>query len=236
MNQINQIRQFPYEDAIRDGTARIAAQALGEAKSVSDVSRLYDSTLQFVIQFNDDIAGKEPPPRPVACKKGCAFCCANIHIHATPVEVLRIVQHVAEEFSEKRQKKVLQQVVEGDGHPTSPCPLLIGGACSVYAVRPLTCRGFNSYNATQCELKIRYGVSSTIGGYAHPQKITQAALDGLRLGILEQGLAPDVLELRLALKIAFIVEGAGERWLAGEDLFQAAEAQITDAPEAAENA
>ncbi|OIQ82991.1 flagellin N-methylase [mine drainage metagenome] len=72
----------------------------------------------------------------IACAKGCGHCChvsvpiADFeaqyiadNIGVRPVALQQSIRHGLDEFSER-----------------TPCPFLQQGACSIYAVRPLTCR------------------------------------------------------------------------------------------------
>jgi hypothetical protein len=88
-----------------------------------------------------------------------------------------------------------------------------------YPVRPLTCRGFNSRDARQCELFLKHGHKVTVPTYAPQIRLTTFVLDGMRAGVSEAGLKGDLVELTAALRIAFFVPDALERWLAGEPVF-----------------
>jgi hypothetical protein len=91
--------------------------------------------------------------------------------------------------------------------------------CSAYPVRPLTCRGFNSRDAHQCELFAQPGGKATVPTYVPQLRLTTFVLDGMRAGLTETGLPGDLLELTAALRIAFEVPDAFDRWRAGEAVF-----------------
>ena len=211
----------PYKATVRDGTARIVVGTLSAAGASGKLGPLFDAVMRFVAGLIDDMAEKEPAPQPIACRKGCAFCCANGPIDVTPLEVLGIVHHVALAFDEGAMRDLLAAVMADDGRTVTPCPLLKDKQCSVYAARPLACRGINSYNATKCEMKMKFGVGDTIvTGWVHPWKISEAAREGIEQGAHELGLDGRALDLRRALKIAFADTDAVERWLAGEPVFE----------------
>ncbi len=94
-----------------------------------------------------------------SCHPGCCACCKH-HILVTVVEARALAEYIREEFSaeqvrrlEKRTRRWLSWdrlrlqpsasapsplAAEAGGHPA--CPLLIDGICSVYPMRPVTCR------------------------------------------------------------------------------------------------
>src|SRR5262249_21283762 len=100
-----------------------------------------------------------------------------------------------------------------------PCPLLVDNRCSVYPVRPLTCRGFNSSDAHQCERWVKKRERIEVPIYERQHRLATFVLDGLRAGLSESGLPDDLLELTSALRIALTLPNAFDRWLAGEPIF-----------------
>jgi len=214
-------KNFPYEETVRQGTAKIVVEALSTSDAAARMGPLMDTAIGFVAGLIDGMTKKGPPPRPIACKKGCAFCCINTEIHVSPLEVLGIVRHVAVTFGEKDMRNLLEAVMADREQPGSPCPLLKDKKCSVYGGRPLACRGLNSYSATSCELNMKFGVAeATIKGWAHPWKIAAAARDGIGHGAEELDLDGRALNLRQALKIAFAAEDVAGKWLQGEPVFE----------------
>ena len=73
--------------------------------------------------------------RHMACRKGCDGCCR--HIAVFPVEAAYLAKAVAcLPAAEATAVRIRARNTPADG----PCPLLIDGACQVYAARPLICR------------------------------------------------------------------------------------------------
>ena len=99
-----------------------------------------------------------------ACKKGCHHCCSGL-IPATIPELLDLAQEV-DKWDDLR-KVALKDRLETYGlrskvywsydlHVFSEvCPFLDQGECSVYAHRPLFCRGKSSYVPEDCERQAR---------------------------------------------------------------------------------
>jgi Fe-S-cluster containining protein len=101
---------------------------------VSKLSPL--KTLAAIYEFMDDIA-KYITPTP--CKKGCSSCC-HYAVSISEVEVQFI-----EQVAKKKRLKVAGQPGSFNGRP---CPFLVNGGCSIYAVRPYSCRRHHSLAPT----------------------------------------------------------------------------------------
>jgi hypothetical protein len=100
-------------------------------------------------------------PRPLPCRKGCCYCC-YLPVEVLAPEALAIAQYVREKFSPEERERLDRAIddhikaTEGmdqdrrAGCRTIPCPLLKDGACTVYEVRPMSCRGYHSFDVEQC--------------------------------------------------------------------------------------
>ena len=80
-----------------------------------------------------------------ACAKGCAFCCTDAgSIDCTTLEGLAIRNHIGK-LPRPRQttlrKALRRDMKKREAGTTAPCPFLMkNGACSIYAIRPFSCR------------------------------------------------------------------------------------------------
>jgi Fe-S-cluster containining protein len=168
-----------------------------------------------------------PPPR--ACKEGCDWCC-HLTVGTSVPEVVRIAEYLRQTLSPEELRAVRERVARADGarrrlRPDQraasrlPCPLLTDHRCSAYPVRPLTCRGFNSADASRCELFVTSRARVALPVYQPQQRLMTFVLDGTRAGLAASGLPDDLLELNAALRIALDVPDAFGRWLAGEPVF-----------------
>jgi Fe-S-cluster containining protein len=175
---------------------------------------------------------QQPPSPPLACREGCAWCCYKTVGTAAP-EVLRIAAYLRQTRSsgqlratQARIHDLIQQrqALRPDRRSQArlPCPLLVEDRCSVYPVRPLTCRGFNSSNAHRCEESLQPGRQTVVPSYAPQQRLCTFVLDGMRAGLGEARLDGELLELTAALDIVLNMPDATERWLAGEKVFASA--------------
>lgn len=167
---------------------------------------------------------REPPSRPIACAKGCSYCCYS-KVVCTPPEALRIAEHLRRTLDPEAFAAVLARVVAVDDRTRGltrakrfeakiPCPLLADdGSCSVHAVRPITCAGWTSLDVGACERHFAAeieGKSAPV--YALGYEISGAVLAGLAQACTDVGLDGALLELTAAARIALARPNAGERW------------------------
>jgi Fe-S-cluster containining protein len=100
----------------------------------------------------------------VACHSGCSHCCHQT-VGITPLEGFAIADLVLQTRSADELQSLLskldQRVAETVGltakeqySPRFPCVFLADGACSIYAARPLVCRGMNSLDADACHKRM----------------------------------------------------------------------------------
>jgi Fe-S-cluster containining protein len=172
-----------------------------------------------------------PPAMPSACQPGCAWCCYKTVGTAAP-EVLRIADYLRTHLSPEALQATVDRIIRFDderrlAHPDKrskarPCSLLRDNQCIAYAVRPLTCRGFNSTDARKCEQSLDPRNKATVPAYQPQQRLYTLVLDGVRSGLSESGLSGELLELTGAMRIALTSADAKEKWLAGQNVFATA--------------
>lgn len=144
-----------------------------------------------------------------ACLAGCAHCChQNVPVHAA--EEFTITDYVDREFSQSGKQELVARLrtwfrfmnshtpnvpalsendirIFNDELMTHrvPCPFLVDAKCSIYPVRPTTCRTFYvAENPGNCEANL--GRIGEPNGYKHQM-----------LGIKEIAKAADFAQLRL---------------------------------------
>jgi Fe-S-cluster containining protein len=93
----------------------------------------------------------------IACRNGCNFCC-HIAVSATLVEIDLIASHVRSTWSAAATEALMTRIestyrmtVDDRMATRTPCPFLVEGSCSIYAVRPFACRRQVSIDASLCE-------------------------------------------------------------------------------------
>jgi Fe-S-cluster containining protein len=194
-------------------------------EAADHAANLADESIQKAIRI-------DPPKAGIACQVGCAWCCHKL-VGTTAPEVFRIAAYFQESLPAKELENVKNRIIRRDEErkvlqtdrwsaARLPCSLLVDNRCTIYAVRPLTCRGYNSSDAGQCERWVKVRGHIEVPTYEIQRRLTTFILDGLRAGLGECHLPNDLLELTAALRIALTLPDAMNRWLAGEPIFEPA--------------
>jgi Fe-S-cluster containining protein len=120
-----------------------------------------DATKALLAAY-DGIADASPHKSKWACAASCSYCC-HMPVHLTAIEALAVAQHAVDTFDETAREHAAQRlastaasIAEMDEHAfknsRTPCALLgKDGTCTVYAARPLACRGFHSTSVDVCK-------------------------------------------------------------------------------------
>ena len=177
---------------------------------------------------------REPPDRPIACKKGCSACC-SAKVLVAPPEAARIADRARATLAPEVYTRLVERVHTAHARSRGltrvervraaiPCPLLDDeGACSLHEVRPLICAGWSSLDKAGCDAHFREH-TAPVPPELHPQsnEVCLAVLGGLIGACIDRKLDARPLELHAALVIALADEHAGERWRRGEPVFEPA--------------
>jgi Fe-S-cluster containining protein len=225
-----------WQDQVATATANVTLGTLGERPSVTAVVELAKSVLASGSELAERFLGLAPAGS-VACKAGCAHCCYQ-PVAVTVPEALAVVEHLKHRLSAAELARVANRVAEAHARsspsrpvaerfsPEHPCPFLEAGQCSVYEVRPLSCRGMNSRDASGCETVLRDPErraqyhSQKNAGFSHAQPI-RAVLSisaGLQLALSEvYQLDARPVELTAAVHLLLSgPESLAARWISGE--------------------
>ena len=166
-----------------------------------------------------------PSRAAIACAKGCSYCCHGL-VGAVPPEAFAIAAAVmAGGVGGRDGVRARAQPLIGLGAAERvgrrlPCPLLVDGMCSVYAMRPLVCRQTTSLSLPACieefegtEPDGRIEISSTHLAHASNAHV-------VLLGAMHAvGLPTVAFELGALLDAVLGDADCEARWLAGEDVF-----------------
>lgn len=222
------------------GAANTAYALFNQRATARQAENLAESAMAATSRVTDSFF--ERARGTVACREGCDHCCYQA-VGVTPPEALRIVAFLRRNLSPEalealklelgaRKEAIAGLSADQRFSPDHPCPFLEQGRCSIYVVRPLSCRGMNSLDAQDCERRLRDPearqafVAKGAGGRVllDPIHAAQAVSAGLQMALSEHffvDMRP--LDLVLAMDLLFS-RGASiaEEWLAGEEGFQQA--------------
>jgi Fe-S-cluster containining protein len=173
-----------------------------------------------------------------ACSKGCNYCC-HMRVVVTAPEAMRIFAYVAETFLAEERAALARRVVATDerargmsdeawGEARLPCPLLVGSECSVYPVRPLDCRAYNSCSVAACRDAFQSYADWDVPVDTKHQSYYKSVQAGLLQALAGSGRPSSLLELTAALRVLLEDPQTPARWYAGEDVFVTAELDADD--------
>jgi hypothetical protein len=163
------------------------------------------------------------------CRRGCAYCCHG-YVSATAPQVFAAADAVrAERLTFAAALERLRSTaarVHGLGWRERiglrlPCPLLVDNACSIYAARPLSCRGYVSLSVAACARAFE-DPSQAVPMPPAYASVRSALEMALRAALKANALPHASYELNGALTRALELDEAQARWLAGEPVFDAA--------------
>lgn len=230
-----------WQNDVAVAAATTAREKLGNAPSAKGVVELGRSAMEATSKLADGLLARAPEGA-VACREGCDHCCYQ-SVGVTPPEAFAIVDFLRRTCSAEQLAAVASNVVAACDRnqglssserfsPDHPCAFLQGGRCSIYEVRPLSCRGMNSLDAGECESRLRDPekraafVERGVGGrsFMEPIRAFHAVSAGVQLGLSElYGL--DVRPLDLAAAVRLLLEGPAsstDDWLKGERVLEPA--------------
>ena len=123
----------------------------------------------------------------IACRTGCAWCC-HLPVMTSPPEVRLAWAHARGAMPPETLEAIAAEARVLDTSVPRPCPFLVEDRCSVYAARPLACRGWNSTDADACRRAYALGYER-VEIPVHPGlRATFAnAGDALARGIADRG-------------------------------------------------
>jgi Fe-S-cluster containining protein len=157
-----------------------------------------------------------------ACAPGCAFCC-YLPVDVLAPEAFRIAAHLRQTHTPGELADLVCRIGAQSQHGlgTRPCVFLAHGQCSIYEVRPLVCRSYNSLSKARCEdyyHDASIDLKGTKDGVAG--RVAEAMEDGVIAGLNALGLDAQWYELPSAVLRALETTDGAARWAQGEEVFQ----------------
>lgn len=168
---------------------------------------------------------------PVACRKGCGWCC-HFRVTATASEVLALAAWMRANLPAERVAAALdtarrnaRQLATLDAadrlRVNLPCPSLRDGACDGHPARPSRCRTYHARDVEGCRAAYdrpdEPGASHALVPALHTVARTLAA--GFREAVVRAGFDDRLYELNGALAEALAGDGALRRYLRKERAF-----------------
>jgi hypothetical protein len=208
------------------GESKTVAEIFGEGRTTEKLEEVAVNAKGFGDAGWQQL-GPKTAPKP-ACKKGCSWCC-RLAVAVTAPEVFHLANYIRKAFSAGQIAGLVERLKEGSrlSEEMTPqrralsgrsCALLADNACSAYEARPLSCRGWNSFDASRCEAATSdAGVRTQGNGFL--QTIYSGVFHGIMFGLHDIGYLPTAYDLEAALLTALEQPDAAERWLAGERVF-----------------
>ncbi|WP_437308203.1 YkgJ family cysteine cluster protein [Sorangium sp. So ce388] len=230
-----------WQNDVATAAANTAYAVLRDEPSVDGAVELARNAMAALSRLAAGLLARAPGGA-VACRAGCDHCCYQA-VGVTPPEALAIADHLRTTLPDAELARVAQRVSEGHERtrdlpsaerfsPDHPCPFLESGRCSIYEVRPLSCRGMNSLDAGECATRLRDPearaafLARGVGGrsFMEPIRAFHAISAGLQLGLSEL-FRLDMRPLELTAAVHLLLTGPGSlagAWLRGERPFESA--------------
>jgi Fe-S-cluster containining protein len=225
----------PWQNEIAASAANSVYQTLNEKLELAPVLSSTRALMDATSKLADGLLARAANGS-VACKAGCDHCCYQ-SVGVTPAEALTIVAHLHEHRSEGElldfkehiraaRERTRSLSAEERFSPEHPCPFLKDARCTIYEVRPLSCRGMNSLDANECsdnlrdpEARARF-VRDGSGGrsFLEPIRAFHAISAGLQLSLSEV-FHLDMRPLDLTAAVHELLNGSPELtgdWLSGK--------------------
>lgn len=129
---------------------------------LTDNSRVMATCIEHIDTAIDAFEKHFPGSSGVACQKGCHHCC-SFHIECPPQVVLEIARHLNETLTKDQLTALLTKLHHDSDARKNPlkraaCPFLDhANTCTIYHVRPLSCRWFSSPDVQLCKQSLTDG-------------------------------------------------------------------------------
>ncbi|OAN45582.1 hypothetical protein A6A04_06700 [Paramagnetospirillum marisnigri] len=156
-----------------------------------------------------------------ACGKGCGWCCHQ-RVGAAAVEVLHIAERLRSHPTRDEMLARLEAWPQGRA-----CAFLVDGACSIYDMRPLKCRGLYQLDARWCMTTYAkmdvplFGPAPSHDFQIPPKDVFDGAVFGLALPFHRSGHDCPGVDFIPALKAIIHRPDAALAWWRGESVFPA---------------
>lgn len=135
-------------------------RTLDAADTLADAAQ---ATMAMLEQASTLLRQSFPNPAPRACRDQCSACC-HLFVSVPPGVTDLIAAHIHASFSQPQKQALLDRLKTAaneieqftkTSEVRARCPLLDeNDRCSIYELRPLTCRAFTSADAGLCHAMV----------------------------------------------------------------------------------
>jgi Fe-S-cluster containining protein len=193
----------------------------------------FDCAAETALTLFDELNGKIIEERGVklACGEGCGVCC-SLRVDVFAHEVFLIARYIRSHFSAREITNLFGRLAAHSQEvtPLTPfehatknirCPLLLDNRCTVYAVRPHSCRRHHSQNFSVCQYTFDHPADLESPA-AHDRDLFRALTEAMQTNIdvyFELGFDITIYELGTALHEALHDPETWQRWRRREQAF-----------------
>jgi Fe-S-cluster containining protein len=204
---------------IRDILAQEYKLAQGDIQTAGPLRALENSQ-----QRHDARIAAAPDVGTLACGAGCTWCC-YFSVDVRAVEAFSILDFVERTFTSEAKARVYAEIranstaLKSLGEDermkrTVKCPFLHEGRCTIYAVRPQSCRNYHATNVAGCQQSYEEPDNLDIDPDFAPwvYQAGTAHVDAFSTAMRDAGYDVDAYELSSALDVALSEPAARERF------------------------
>jgi Fe-S-cluster containining protein len=200
---------------------RVLHELIAEARDAGTIA-----PVMHFLHANMRAAERHAPGHLLACRRGCTHCC-HAFVSARAPELLFVKGAIPGRDRESARAEVeAAYEVTGTlgpgerGATAHPCPMLLGGACRIYAARPMTCRMAVSQSAEACARAFAPGAGPEHIPIPEQYPTLRRGYSLALAGALRRaGFPAWSYEFNAGLRAALTRPDAEAAWLAGEDVF-----------------
>jgi hypothetical protein len=211
-------------NAMRENFAQILAHGASDPRLIDVLAAQAGDNYEK----NAEIQSQGLPTH--ACGKGCETCCC-LQVAATAPEIFHAAHFIRltmEAFAAHgvdlaQRLAASQGLIAGKGEDQRfasrmACPLIIGGACAIYAARPLACRGHVSFDREAC-IAAAEGREADVPASAVHKTVRSLVQNALQASLRDVNLGWGAYEFLTALDRALQNPECETHWRQGEDVF-----------------
>lgn len=175
-------------------------------------------------QRHDQRIASAPDVGTLACRAGCTWCC-HFSVDVRAAEVFSILDFVERTFTAEQKARVyaeiransvaLNDLDEFDRMQRNvKCPFLSQGCCTIYPVRPQTCRNYHATSAVGCQRSYEDPCNLDIDPEFAPlvYQAGGAHVDAFTTAMREAGYDTNVYEMNCALEAGLSEPDARQRF------------------------